>query len=224
MNRKSGYQVQKLTVSAMLCALAYGCAAFSSLVVPIKIEGFLSLEIKDAIMMVGAFIYGPVTGLLTALVVGLLEFFTVSQTGWIGLIMNVLSSVMFICPAALVYKYKRTMTGAITGLLLGMVLMTGGMVLWNYVMTPLYQGVERSMVVAMLIPIIIPFNLLKSALNSALTLVLYKSVVRALRSARLLPPSESTGNRKGLGWAVTCGAMVCTVTLLMVGLAWSGIL
>jgi riboflavin transporter FmnP len=140
------------------------------------------------------------------------------------MVMNIVSSVMFVCPAALVYKHRRTMGGAIVGLLFGAVLMTCGMVLWNYVMTPLYMNVEREMVVGMLLPIIVPFNLLKAALNSALTLVLYKSVVKALRIAHLLPPSENPSGRSHGGWIVTAVALVCTVTLTLVALAWSGIL
>ncbi|MBQ9083225.1 MAG: ECF transporter S component [Clostridia bacterium] len=224
MTNKQTFRIQRMATAAMLCALAYGCAAFSSLVMPIKIEGFLSLEIKDTVLMIGAFIFGPGTGLLMSVVVSLLELFTVSTTGWIGMVMNIVSSVMFICPAALVYKYRRTMSGAVKGLLLGAVLMTSGMVLWNYVMTPLYMNVEREMVVGMLLPIIVPFNLLKAALNGALTLVLYKSVVKALRSAHLLPPSEHTNPQRGAGRVVTVIALVCTVTLALVALAWSGIL
>lgn len=224
MTNKQTFRIQRMATAAMLCALAYGCAAFSSLVMPIKIEGFLSLEIKDTVLMIGAFIFGPGTGLLMSVVVSMLELFTVSTTGWIGMVMNIVSSVMFVCPAALVYKHRRTMGGAIMGLLFGAVLMTCGMVLWNYVMTPLYMNVEREMVVGMLLPIIVPFNLLKAALNSALTLVLYKSVVKALRSAHLLPPSENPSGRSHGGWIVTAVALVCTVTLALVALAWSGIL
>ena len=127
MTNKQTFRIQRMATAAMLCALAYGCAAFSSLVMPIKIEGFLSLEIKDTVLMIGAFIFGPGTGLLMSVVVSLLELFTVSTTGWIGMVMNIVSSVMFICPAALVYKYRRTMSGAVKGLLLGAVLMTSGM-------------------------------------------------------------------------------------------------
>lgn len=224
MTTKQTFRIQRMTVAAMLCALAYGCAAFSSMVMPIKIEGILSLEIKDTVMMIGAFIFGPGTGLLMSVVVSLLEMITFSTTGWIGMVMNVLSSVLFICPAAMVYKRRRTMGGAVMGLVLGALLMTAGMMLWNYIMTPIYMEVERAFVVQLLLPVFMPFNLLKAALNGTLTLVLYKSVVKALRSARLLPPSEGSGARKGGSRLITLGALLCAVTLLLVGLAWGGIL
>ena len=64
--------VRQLTVTAMLTALAYAIAAASSLLMPIKIQGILSLEFKDCILAIGAFIFGPVTGLLMTVVVAFL--------------------------------------------------------------------------------------------------------------------------------------------------------
>jgi len=62
-------------------------------------------------------------------------------------------------------------------------------VLWNYLITPLFMNVERQQVVAMLLPVFIPFNLLKGGLNAAITMLLYKSVKAALKASRMLPPS-----------------------------------
>ena len=168
--------VRRLTVTAMLSALAYACVALSNLIFPIKIAGFLSLEPKDCILAVGAFIYGPVTGFMMSLIVALVEFLTVSTTGWIGLIMNVLSSALFVCPAALIYKRRRTVRGALLGLLAGAAAMTAGMLLWNYLITPLYMGVPRNVVVGMLLPVILPFNLIKLAANGILACALYRAV------------------------------------------------
>lgn len=215
--------VQQLTISAMLAALAYACVAISSVVLPIKIEGFLSMEFKDAILLIGAFLFGPATGLGMALVVALLEFLTFSGTGWIGLLMNVLSSALFICPAAAIYRRRHTFGGALMGLACGTAAMCAGMLLWNYIMTPIYMGVERSMVVGLLLPVILPFNLLKAGLNGALTMLLYHSVVSVLRKARLLPQTETSPQRKRSIW-IAVAALVCTVMLLLITLVWSGIL
>ena len=216
--------VRRLTVTAMLTALAYAIAAASSLLLPIKIQGFLSLEFKDCILAIGAFIFGPATGALMALIVAFLELITVSTTGWIGMIMNVLSSVAFVCPAAYIYKNRRTVTGAVFGLAVGTVAVTAVMLLWNYIMTPLYLGASREMVMQLLVPVILPFNVLKAALNSALTMLLYKTVVSVLRKAHLLPQSEQSATRRKLSVVVTAVAFVCATTLLLTALAWSGIL
>lgn len=221
----SSESIRRLTVSAMLTALAYACVALSSVVFPIKIDGFLSLECKDAVLMIGAFLFGPGTGFVMALIVAMLEFLTFSGTGWIGLLMNVLSSALFVCPAAAIYRRRRTFGGALIGLGCGAAAMCAGMLLWNYVMTPIYMGVERATVVGLLLPVILPFNLLKAALNGALTMLLYHSVATALRKARLLPPSggSSSGRRGRSAWVAGI-ALVCAAGLLLAALAWSGIL
>ena len=217
--------VRQLTVTAMLTALAYAIAAASSLLMPIKIQGILSLEIKDCILTIGAFIFGPVTGLLMTVVVAFLEFITVSTTGWIGMVMNILSSAAFVCPAAMIYKSHRKVSGAVIGLAVGTVTVTVVMLLWNYIITPLYMQVAREMVVSMLIPVFLPFNLLKASLNGALTMLLYKTVVQVLRKAHLLPPSDhGPRDHKKTSAAVMSIAFVCAVTLLLTALAWSGIL
>lgn len=224
MQKNKTMDVQRMTVTAMLCALAYASVAVSTLVFPIKISGFLSLEPKDCILAIGAFIYGPVTGLIMSLIVSFIEFLTISSTGWIGLVMNVLASALFICPAAWIYKRRRTVKGALAGLLVGALVMTAGMILWNYIITPLYMNVSREVVIGMLVPVILPFNLLKAGLNTALTMLLYQSVVTVLRKAHMLPMQEMPAKRRKLSIGVAVAAFICVVTLFLVALIWSGIL
>ena len=51
----------------------------------------------------------------------------------------------------------------------------------------------RADVAAMLVPVFLPFNLLKGCLNATITVLLYKPVVQGLRHAHLLPPSKTPG-------------------------------
>ena len=145
-------QVKKLTVLAMLCAVAYVIVAL----VRIPVVMFLKYEPKDVIIAFGGFLYGPVASLLVATVVSFIEMLTVSTTGWIGLVMNILSTAAFSCTAALVYRKKHTLSGAVIGLLLGSIAMTVVMLLWNYALTPLYMGMARADVAAMLVPVFLP--------------------------------------------------------------------
>ena len=62
----------------------------------------------------------------------------------------------------------------------------GAMILWNYLVTPLYMGVPREVVASMILPVFLPFNAIKCGLNTALTLLLYKPCVQAMRRAGLL--------------------------------------
>ena len=52
--------------------------------------------------------------------------------------------------------------------------MVSAMLLWNYLITPLYMGYPREAVAELLLPAFLPFNLLKSGLNSGITFLLYK--------------------------------------------------
>ena len=216
---KKSIDIRKMIVTALLCALAYAAVlAFS----PIKVQ-FLSFEIKDCILAIGGFLYGPLTVFISIVVVALLELVTISSTGVIGLIMNVLSSAFFLVPAAFIYKKMRTQNGAVLGLTVGVILTTAAMMLWNWIVTPWYMGVPRTVVEGMLLPLILPFNLLKSSLNGVLTVVLYKSVVNVLRKVHLLPSDKPKTERKHrrLVWVI---ALILLVILAVVLLLWSGII
>lgn len=208
---------------AMLTALAVVADIF--LRIP-NIAGFLTYEPKDVILTIGAFIFGPVAGLLMALVVCLVEMVTVSSTGFIGLLMNFLASASFIGVASVIYYRKKTMLRAVIGLIAGSLSMIAVMLLWNYIMTPIYMGVPREAVLDMFLPILIPFNAIKAGLNSALVLLLYKGVVTALRKTRLIPTRESNdGNNKLMNTViVVIVSAVAVATMLLVLLIFAGII
>ena len=115
--------------------------------------------------------------------------------------MNILSTCAFACTAAYIYKKKHTLSGAVIGLAAGCVLMTIVMLLWNYLFTPIYLGYPREAVAEMLLPVFLPFNLLKGGLNMAITLLIYKPIVTGLRKAGLIELSDQKaekGKRTGI--------------------------
>lgn len=209
-------KTKKLVTSAMFAAIAYVVVA----IVRIPIVLFLSYEPKDVIITIAGFLYGPLTSFLISTVVSLIEMVTISDTGIIGCIMNALSSWSFACVAAFIYKKKHNIRGAVEGLALGTVLMTGVMLLWNYLITPLYMGYSREAVTELLLPFFLPFNLLKGGLNTALLLLIYKPIVTALRKASLLEPSASTNPAKGrnIGIVIVSSLLLCTCVLYALSL------
>ena len=90
-------KMKKLTVLAMLSAIAY--VAVALLRFPVVL--FLSYEPKDVVIAIGGFLYGPLAALGISLVVSFIEMLTISSTGWIGFVMNFLSSAAFAGTAAL---------------------------------------------------------------------------------------------------------------------------
>ena len=195
-------KTRRLAVTAMLCALAYAAVAVAR--IPITPVEFLKYEPKDVIIAIGGFLYGPLAALSISVIVSLIEMLTISSTGWIGFAMNVLSSVAFSGIAALVYRKKRTLGGAVLGLCLGVVCMAGTMVLWNYLITPLYMGTSRADVAAMLLPIILPFNLLKGCLNGALTALLCRVCAMRISSRKAAPHPQGSAASCWSGSAPAC--------------------
>ncbi len=175
-------KTKKLTTAGMLCALAYG----ATLIGRIPIVLFLKYDPKDSIIAIGGLLLGPLTSFAVALIVSLAEMFTISETGILGFLMNVISSCSFACTAALIYKKKTRRSGAMIGLFCGWGSMVLIMLLWNYLITPVYMGYPREAVAELLIPVFLPFNLMKGGLNAAFAMILYKPVVTAFRYAHLL--------------------------------------
>ena len=212
---RSRMNLRTLSSLGMLTAVAY-VVMYLSKMLP-QVSGFLQMDLKDTVICIGGFIFGPVASAVISLVVALVEMFSVSDTGPIGMVMNVLATCSFCCTAAFVYKKMHTKKGAVLGLFLGVAALTVVMLLWNYLIPPLYMGVERDVVKDMLVPIILPFNLVKGGLNMALILVLYKPVVTALRQARLVPESQAVFQKTGkvsTGFALFSFALLATFVVL----------
>ena len=202
---------KKLVLLAMLTALAYLMVTL----IRIPVVLFLSYEPKDVIITIAGFLLGPMASLIIALLVALLEMVTYSTTGVIGCIMNLLSTAAFSCIAAWIYKKRRTVSGAVVGLVAGTLAMITIMLLWNWLITPLYMGVDRDTVVGMLLPVFLPFNALKAGFNSALTLALYKPLVGALRKTGLVEPPKAAARPSKAGVYVFAGVVLITCILLL---------
>lgn len=206
---------------AMLCAIAFVAKLISN-IFP-TVSGFLSFDLKDVVIVIGGFMMGPLAAAVVSVIVSLVEMLTISSTGPIGLVMNVLASCAFACTASIIYKRDRSMKGAVLGLLAGVLLMTGLMLLWNWLITPLYMKVPRETVVAMLLPVFLPFNLVKGGMNAALAMLLYKPIVTALRRAHLVAESSS-GSKAGVKWGIVLASAALVATFVLLALVLAGVI
>lgn len=213
------FQIKKMTAVGMFCALAYVC----TLMIKIPVQ-FLTLDVKDSLIVLCSLIFGPFAGLSVAVVVPFLELITISGTGVYGFIMNVLSSVTFAMTAGLIYRYKKSMTGAVVGLVSAIFAVTSVMLLANLLITPYYLHAPTEAVVAMIPTVLLPFNFVKATLNAAIVLLLYKPLSNVLKKFGFLH-SHSTGTSEGKkgdrhslrSWIVTFVAIaIITVSLLVI--------
>ena len=205
-------------MAAMFAALAYMVMLVGR--IPITSVDFLKYDPKDVILVISGFVLGPMPCLTITAVVALIEMLTVSATGPIGLLMNILSSAAFACPAAAIYRRRHDLRGALIGLGAGVVCMVGVMLLWNYFITPLYMGYPRAAVAAMLPTVFLPFNLVKALTNAALAVLIYKPVSRALKAAGLMPRSNAVSappRRRAAGTAIIAALVLvsCVFAVLI---------
>ena len=206
--------LRKSIIIAMLAAVAYMLVATIRITM-LPAAPFLKYEPKDVAITIGGFLCGPMASMVISLLVSLIEMFSISETGWIGCLMNFLSTCSFACTAALIYKKKHTLSGAVVGLVVGSVAMIGVMLLWNWLITPLYMGGTREAIAAMLVPVFLPFNALKAGFNSAIILCLYKPLTVALRKARLLPPSTQQSSKRPVGLYLFAAALLVTCVMFL---------
>ncbi len=203
--------IKTISVVAMLCAAAYLCMFIFKFKV-----GFLTFDLKDSLLSVIAFLYGPLYGIASVCIVAFLEFITVSDTGVYGLIMNILSSAVFVGVGSMFYKYRRNLLGAIIGSISAVFVMTAVMLVANLLITPFYMGVPSGEVAKMIPTLLLPFNLIKGIVNAALTMIIYKPITTAIKRAKLsVGGSQKTDFKKFIPLAVTA-AVIITVAVIII--------
>ena len=205
-------RTRKLVILAMLSVMAYAVMYFGRIPI-LTVPPYLKYDPKDFIIAIGGFIFGPLSVVAMSIVVSFLEMVTASETGIIGAVMNIVSTCAFACTAAIIYKSKRTLKRAVIGLISGVLMVTIVMLLWNYFLTPIYTGYPREAVAAMLVPVFLPFNLLKGGLNAAITMLLYKPIRAGLSKSRLLPEDDGVKAQS----KVNIGAMLASFFVLVSG-------
>lgn len=181
MQKKSSFSVQKMTFTAVFCALAFIVS-----LLPMPKVMFLTFDIKDTLIIMAGMLFGPSAALSISVAIPLLEMITTSATGPWGMLMNFLSSCSFAFVGSLIYKKKKTLSGAIIGLFTAVLSQVAVMILANLLITPIYMGVSRETVLGLLLPLFVPFNLTKAVLNASLAMMLYKPISNILKRAHIL--------------------------------------
>lgn len=138
---------------------------------------FLEYEPADVPIVIAALMYGPVSGLLTTVIVSVIQAVTVSSGGgWVGLVMHIIATGTYAVVAGLIYKRKHTLKGAIVALVAGTLAMSLIIIPSNLFFTVNFYGYPYDTVMAMLPTVFVPFTLIKGTINSVLTLLIYKSL------------------------------------------------
>ncbi len=188
-NLARGKSTRRMVTLSMMAAIS---AVLMILDFPLPFfPPFLKLDFSELPALLTAFMFGPVSGVVVALVKNLIHL-TMSQTGGVGELANFLISVALVCPAGVIYRVRKSKGGALLGMMTGTVCMTIVGLLANfYILIPFYEQMIPIQTIinmcAEIIPMvktkwdvvlltITPFNLFKGVLISAITFFVYKKV------------------------------------------------
>ncbi len=206
-------RAKKITLIAVVAAMAIVLTAIIRF--PITSLPFLKYDPKDVILTTAGFIFGPLVAIASAVIEVLVEMITFSESGPWGAVMNIIATLSFSGVAAAIYHKNRTTKGAVLSLVCAIFSLTVVMALWNLVVTPIYTGFPRAEVVK-LMPVIIPFNLIKGGVNAALIILLYKPIKSALAKAGL---AEEVAAGKNATWNVikmlSFVILLCLIALII---------
>ena len=163
----------KLALMAMYAAISVLAVALIRIPL-VPAAPFLVYDMADIPILLAALTLGGPAGGLVLLVVCLIQAFLMGGDGWVGFVMHFVSTGAMIVIFSLIHRKWKGLVGSLVAALLATVAMTLVMIPMNLWLTVVFMGTPRSVVVDMLIPAIIPFNLIKAGLNSFLTVAVYQ--------------------------------------------------
>lgn len=166
---------RKLVRVSLLCAISVVLVYFIHFPL-IPSAPFLEYDPADISLILIGLSYGTGWGLAATVVVSVIQGITVSAaSGWIGIVMHIISTGTFVLTVSLINS--KTNKSAIS-LLFGTLAMTLVMIPVNLVFTGIFMHAGVMTVVKMLIPAIIPFNLLKAGINAVIAGILFNRTAK----------------------------------------------
>ena len=177
----AGINTRKLTTMGILAGLSV--ASVFLIRFPIFPNApFLEYDPADIPILIVTFAYGPLAGLIVTAVASIIQGFTVSaHSGLYGVLMHIISTGSFALTAGIIYRVRYNRLGAGIALFCGVLVSAGVMAVANMIITPLFMGVPVEVVKTMLLPVIIPFNLIKAGINGIVTFWLYKPISNLIK-------------------------------------------
>ncbi|MBQ6623172.1 MAG: ECF transporter S component [Mogibacterium sp.] len=173
MNTNTKYSSAAIAKLAMMTAIS---VVLLFIRIPFPPAPFLEYDPADIPIYITSFAYGPIAGLIVTFVVCFIQAFMMGGNGIIGFLMHFIATGLVAVTIGTIYKRNKTKKNAATALIIGVLIATVVMCIMNLLLTPLFMGGDIRDVIKMIVPIIIPFNLLKAGLNSLATFLVYKKL------------------------------------------------
>ncbi len=183
---------KNVVLMGMFSALAAVLMLFE-IPLPFIAPSFYGLDLAEVPILVGTFALGPAAGVIMEVVKVLIKLLMKpTSTGFVGEFANIVIGCALVVPAGLVYHFKRTKKGAMMAMVMGSVFMSvTGIAVNALVMLPFYSNLMPleniiaagaainptvSNIWTFAIICVGPFNLIKGAVVSLITSLVYKRV------------------------------------------------
>ena len=191
MNRSKTFSLNSVVKIGILAAFSY-ILMFIQMPIPIA-PPFMKVDLADVPALIGGFAMGPWYGVLIQLIKNLLNL-SKTTTGGVGELSNFIVGAIFVYVSASIYKNRKTKKTALFALSMGVIAMTAVATLSNaFVVFPTYakvMGIDLNAFVGMtsktnglvksyfslMVLSIAPFNIVKGAIASIVTDLIYKRV------------------------------------------------
>lgn len=171
------WSTQRIAMYALFVALSIAVSFIEFPLMPAA--PWLKYDPSGIVCLLAGFCFGP----SAAVIVSILGFLPhVFINPW-GTLMAVLVALALSVPAALVYRKIHTRKGALIGIILGAVCALIVALVSNLFITPLYAHMSMAQVAQMIIPVLLPFNLIKFTLHGVITFLIYKPVSQLVNRA-----------------------------------------
>lgn len=182
---KSSMEVRYITRVGILSAIAFIVMTFEFPVFPAA--PYLKMDLSDIIALFGGVALGPTAGIIIEGIKNILNFILHSSTGGIGEVANFLVGIAYIVPISILYRKITSNKGLILGLLLGTISMIVMACIANYfLLIPVYiPGMPAADRMTLILSTYIPFNLIKAAVQSILTVALFNGFKGLIKTIKI---------------------------------------
>lgn len=173
----TGWSTRRIALTALFCAVAAVATLFIEFPLLPGLT-FLKYDPSGIVALVAGFAFGPATAAVVSILPYLVHLAT--ESGIYGTLMAVLATFSLVMPAAAIYQHHPTLKGAIAGMCIGALVSLAACIGGNLVLTPLYMGTDIHTVIGLIVPALLPFNIIKILINCVVGFAVYKPISHAL--------------------------------------------
>ena len=195
-------ETKKFNIKSLAVVAIMGAIGFILMVLefpmPFLIPPFIKFDFSELPAIITAFALGPIQGIIVCLIKNLLHLFVTTSAG-VGELSNFILGAIFVGTAGIIYRYKKTRSGALIGSIVGALLMAVISVVSNYfVVYPAYvtlYGMPMEAIIGMykallpasdtllksLLIFNLPFTFAKGMIDAVICFAVYKKLSPILK-------------------------------------------